>query len=350
MITAIDIQNIQSHEKTNLIFHQGVNVIIGPSDSGKTGILRSIRLAVWNRPSGTSLCSLWGGTSFVRLYTEEGSISRYKGKVDKYVLNIRGKEKQEFKAVRTGVPDEINQFLNISEINLQRQLDSPFLLSNTAGEVAKHFNQIANLNKIDSATSNINSSIRELGGHIRFTEQQIIQYTKELESFKHLEKVEIELEVLEDLEKELKRKKNTREKLFSWCISYQEVNTAIDFESDLFEYEEPIDSILALYAQKIKTEKTRKKLWSLVCSINLATSDIEYEKRLSELEQPVNTILDLYSTMYEKDKKNAKLLKLIVNLKQINLMLDNNIFKVIELTKKFDKEFPDVCPLCNKPK
>ena len=149
MIKSIHIQNIQSHEDSYLDFSSGVNIIIGSSDSGKTAIIRALRKLVWNKPSGSAIQSSWGGSSIIRLETEDGSVVWSKDKTDTYILQLTGKKDLVFKAFGTSVPEEINSVLNFNEINLQNQLDTPFLLSETPGAVATHFNKIARLDKID---------------------------------------------------------------------------------------------------------------------------------------------------------------------------------------------------------
>jgi exonuclease SbcC len=54
MIDHVAIKNFQSHKNTNIDFQRnGVNVIVGTSDQGKSAILRAILWAVNNRPMGT---------------------------------------------------------------------------------------------------------------------------------------------------------------------------------------------------------------------------------------------------------------------------------------------------------
>src|SRR5512133_726261 len=155
MIKSLAILNFQSHEKSKLDFSPGVNVIVGSSDSGKTAIIRALRWIIWNRPSGDSIRSNWGGATNVLLETEEGIIRRAKDKTDQYELKLQGGKDLVFKAFGTSVPQEIADFLNINEINLQGQLDAPFLLSESPGAVALHFNKVARLDKIDTGLQNI---------------------------------------------------------------------------------------------------------------------------------------------------------------------------------------------------
>ena len=208
MIQQLNIQNFQSHEDTSLDFVEGCNVIVGASDSGKTAIIRALRKLAFNKPSGTEMCSHWGGKTKVELFTDDAHVVWSKDKQQEYILGDA-----HFSAFGTDVPEEIVKALNLNSINIQMQLDSPFLLSETPGQVAQHFNKVAGLDKIDSATSNINSWIRELTSDIKYAEGQEISLKEGLTKFEHLEKMEVEVEVLEDQEKEFTKLCNSKNKL-----------------------------------------------------------------------------------------------------------------------------------------
>ena len=60
MIDKIKIENIQSHKNTELNLSNGINVIVGSSNNGKSAILRALYWAIYNRPLGIdTLCSHW---------------------------------------------------------------------------------------------------------------------------------------------------------------------------------------------------------------------------------------------------------------------------------------------------
>ena len=83
MIQSVHIQNFQSHKNSTLEFSPGVNIIVGTSDSGKTAIIRALRWVVWNRPSGDSLRSTWGGKTSVEICLDKGSVERSKDRSDR---------------------------------------------------------------------------------------------------------------------------------------------------------------------------------------------------------------------------------------------------------------------------
>ena len=351
MITELDILNFQSHEETHLSFHPGVNIFVGSSDSGKTAIIRAIRWVVWNRPSGADFRS-WSakGRTSVELVTEEGIILRSKDKQDKYTLGISGHKDTEFTAFGTSVPEEISKLLNISEINLQSQLDSPFLLSETPGKVAEHFNKVAHLEMIDTATQNINSWIRELTSDIKYAEGQKLSLKEGLTKFEHLEKFEVEVEVLEDQEKEFTKLCNSKSKLEAVLNSHLLNDTKISKLQPLLEIEIPLNQIFKWKDEKEKKETEYYKLNFLLDKLFLNESNIKEKEEILTIETNVTYLLKLYSDKDKIDKEYKSLYRLSNSIVQINRSIEGAKQKHNDLHEKFEKAFPtgSVCPLCNQ--
>ena len=112
MIKRLTIQNFQSHKNSTFEFHEGLNVIIGKTDSGKSAIRRAINWVVKNKPSGNSIWSWWGGVTKVQIEFFDGNIvSRIKeGTKNLYVLND-----VEFTAFGTNIPQEIQDVINMND-------------------------------------------------------------------------------------------------------------------------------------------------------------------------------------------------------------------------------------------
>ena len=53
MIKSVELKNFQSHNQSRLEFCDGVNIIVGASDSGKSAILRGLFWVLYNNPNGT---------------------------------------------------------------------------------------------------------------------------------------------------------------------------------------------------------------------------------------------------------------------------------------------------------
>jgi exonuclease SbcC len=301
MIKSLTIQNFQSHEKTKLTFSPGVNVVVGSSDAGKTAIIRALRWVVWNRPSGDSIRSTWGGSTSVKLELSEGKVIRNKDKSDSYLQTVDGNEELAFKAFGTSIPEEISRLLNINEINLQQQLDAPFLLSDSPGEVAQHFNKVARLDKIDLGIQQVNSVIRELTSSIGHIENDISTHQGLLGEFEHLEKFEVEVEVLEEMEKRLN---SLRKKEFN--------------------------------------------LQELISDIEVVNMDIKDKSRILKKEEDILDLLKLYNEKEEAEEERLLLSKVISSINNIKDKLKNAKEKHASLLEKFNRLFPSVCPLCGQ--
>lgn len=348
MITSLKISNIQSHENSELTFHPGVNIIIGETDKGKTAIIRALRWIVWNRPSGDSLRSTWGGKTSVRLETEEGVAIRSKDKVDSYDLHINGKKNIEFKAFGTSVPEEISSFLNISEINLQEQLDNHFLLGKgwTAGSVAAHFNKVANINKIDTSTSNINKKVSKLESDIVYDKVQVKEKKEELLTFEYLDIAESLLEVLEDQESRLTCSRNSAYNLRVKIDDIENFTQTIETCKEGLVIEDSVNIILNQINRIDILKRKRNTFETLIENIKEKQKEIQQFSKLTKLSPLVTGILKDTTEKESQSNEQKALFKLLSSIQSIKLQLDTKKEKYTRLVESFNREFPDQCPLC----
>jgi exonuclease SbcC len=160
MIKRVALRNFQIHEQTNLEFTEGMNVIAGSSDNGKSSIIRAIRWVVMNRPTGFAFHKhgAKGDTAVVVKFDDEECITRDKGEKSSGGYHYKGNV---FAALRTDVPPEIQRALNLSEINIQSQHDPYFLLQDSPGEVAKKLNVVAGLGIIGDTIKKANNVVRD---------------------------------------------------------------------------------------------------------------------------------------------------------------------------------------------
>jgi exonuclease SbcC len=347
MIKSVSIQNFQSHAKTELDFHEGVNVIVGTTDGGKTAIIRALRWLIWNRPSGDALRSRWGGATNVQLETEEGVITRSKDKIDKYTLRLKGQEDIEFKAIGTSVPAEIQGVLNISEINLQNQHDATFLLSDTPGAVATHFNKVARLDRIDTATSAINGWIRGLKSDVSHLETDIATEKAKLPQFENLEKFEIEIEALEQMEGKAVTMRSRYSTLEKDIVRITNLEKEIETLTPLLGLEKLVTSVLDDITKRDQLQTQVDELQTVIDDLEELNEKEEAAKELMPLEPLVLSLLDKYKQLRELKKTKSQLQYL---LNQVNLVDDDIVTtgnNVTKLETKFHKEMPDICPLCD---
>ena len=213
MIHQLSLKNFQSHPDSLLEFHPGVNVIVGSSDSGKSAILRALYWARYNRPLGDSFVSYFnrdgkgGPIRPTRVEVRFGSDSHWLSRIrskdfNGYAIHSKeaetaGTDHDTLEAVKGDVPEIIEGLFNLSEVNIQKQMDAPFLLSESAGEVARFFNRIIRLDVIDRVLSDAESRKRKYKAAAGAATDTHGELEKELEKFGWIEAAETLLKQLE---------------------------------------------------------------------------------------------------------------------------------------------------------
>lgn len=205
MISKLQITNFQSHRDTTLRFGNGVNVILGVSQHGKTAILRALRLLTDNRPMGASYYSDFApdkGITDVTLILDDGTevgitkeIKR-NGTEKSVVESAYSVNNLEFAGNRDQVPDQVKAALNMTSLNVQRQFDAPFLIASTPGEIARTINRITKLEDVDGWVADLTSEINQANRDVaRLTEE----VRKEAETSKKYDDIPVTEVVVKEL-------------------------------------------------------------------------------------------------------------------------------------------------------
>jgi len=197
-INAIELGGFQSHGHTDMLLVPGLNIITGPSDSGKTAIIRAIRWALYNEPAGDAMLNARivesHGEAFVCvMFSDNHLIFRRRGKS----INEYEAGNQTYTGFGTGVPLEITQIHGMPKavvgdqeisLNIHFQLDPPFLLSETSGAAARLLGKLAGTEEIDAAIKDINSELHRIRQH-RTTLEALIESTeRDLEQYDDLDR------------------------------------------------------------------------------------------------------------------------------------------------------------------
>ena len=296
----VNITNFQSHKESELEFTDGVNVIIGPSDAGKSAIFRAIYWVITNRPLGDSFRSYWGGDTRVDLHFDDVIISRLKGDSDNQYI-ITNESPLVLKAFGTDTP-EVVKLLSLDDINIQSQIDPPFLLANTPGEVAQMLNKAASIDDIDKAMSNLKSYYNETKRSKTYLEKQIADMEEELKQYDNLPR-------LEQLVEELERIENEAE---VYTRQYSNLEFLVD----------------KIY--NVQEELTKFR---------------DVDKYLSILNTAFNT-LDELNLIKGKFKQIADL---VYQIKSVESSLAKTEETINKLEKEYKELAPDTCPLCGGP-
>lgn len=276
MFKKLLIRNFQSHKNTDVEFDPGVNVIAGASDSGKSSMFRSLIWVINNRPLGDSVRN-WKCKKDDEVYVEielgnePVSIAKNRiGKTSSYVLRD-DVEAISYEAFKQDVPDEIRSALNMSEINIQSQHDSYFLLNDSPGEVARKLNELTGLDVIDRLFKFINGKILSTKRLLDDASSNIITTTNDIEGLSYIDTLEGELEALEVLINDYNKKVKEQDDVHSLIISLEDIDEKIKDYEDWLTIENEYEAL----NQKVKDYVNKKTNYHLILSIVANIENIE---------------------------------------------------------------------------
>jgi len=344
MIKSLEVHNLQSHPDTKIEFDSGVNIIIGPSDGGKSALFRALNLVLTNRPLGDDIRSEWGGDTIVEVVLTDGNkIKRVKSdKVNAYYLND-----VEMKAFGQNPPEEVLKVLQMDMANIQFQEEPAFLLSDTSGEVALKLNSAASFEAINKAISGLKNGVKQINSDIEYKQADLNKQQQFLSSALYKEIPEIE-GTLTHIEKRYDtviyqyNQKRILEKLI------QEISVS---QTTIKKYD--LDSVLKklkIAEQNNTNIKKKEQQWHVlshlchqITNFNQKTTAFPDLRVLLDRVAELNRAMTGFSLLEEKIKQ---LQTLIIELS------DNNAEEIEKNIKLMETEYaelmPNICPLCGR--
>ena len=97
-----------------------------------------------------------------------------------------------------------------------------------------------------------------------------------------------------------------------------------------------------------KKFKRAESLRMLLSNMHSTQEEIDNQKGLAELEPLIKEVIELYGILKEKRAMRNKFSILINDIKNVHNAIVIGTQKYEELHSEFERDFPPVCPLCNK--
>ena len=196
MLTSVEIESFQSLRKLSLKLGR-FTVVTGATGSGKSAVLRAIRLLAFNARGVTYITR--GETSckvLVRAASERlggCAIERHQARgKDAYRLaqNVPvpkggyGVTGGKFTKLGGEVPPQVTELLELSELNFAAQFDRPFLLDSSGGEVARVLGRLTNVTLLFDAAREANRRRLEVMGDLKRAEANLAGLTEAAQKFR----------------------------------------------------------------------------------------------------------------------------------------------------------------------
>ncbi len=365
----VNLENFQSISKADLEFVQGINIIVGQSNSGKSAILRAIKGAVLN-PNGSQRYIKNGEKQFkVNVEYEGNDISwtREGNKSPKYIINGEeylkvGSSNLQDVCPKSGfVLDERGNLMNI-----ESELELPFPFDKSNSELFKLFEK--NIFCV-SDSSSVTKFIK--------ADEEEANRLKDNSTYE-LDRIKQKLEAINELEQEIDLNKliNGRNTLSNLMNKSNEIKLDIQNLSGIIEAGKVLKKAVPTIEVNTNLQHDYYKLQEDVCKLNeirgvgavlkatptastpkvfniseyseLKNSIIQLNKAeetisiLRPLESPITRVLDEEYTSLRNDINSLQ------KLREQALVIQKNITDNKELITQLeaDKARFKVCPLC----
>lgn len=327
---SITLDNFQSISSAELTFEQGINIIVGQSNSGKSAILRAIKAVLLN-PNGSA--------RYIKKHTDKATVTvdynaNYiewdrKKKESSYIVNGESFGKtgnsNAFKITNDNTGFTLDSSGNL--MNIESELELPFPFDRSPSELFKLFENVFCVS--DSATilkafkeeeDNTQKQLNEVNNSIKITNEKIgaLQALKDEVNLERLRTYKTKLISLNDQQTTL------REDLKQLSLSQSIINR-IKLNKD--------------YSDIILQDKGVSDYKNVLLDYNKAKQTIKLLKLAKTLTLKVNfnnDLLNTYSNIkddYTKLKNVSKVVSLLDDKKEINIDL--------ELYSEYNKLYKD---------
>ena len=214
MLTKVTLKNFQSHKHTELELGK-LTLFTGGSNSGKSAALRAI-IGLLRNDAVDSFVT-WDGSKQLEVtfeFDDGNKVTWIKGGgANDYVLETPLGETHTYQKVGAGVvPEEVAEVLRLtplvmedgkkSHVNVHAQLESPFLISGTAGEAARMLGELTAASKIFTAVSEGNRRTKAANAKKKLRREDLTAVRSQLEDFDTLDADLALFAEVEELEKQ----------------------------------------------------------------------------------------------------------------------------------------------------
>ena len=384
----VSIQNYQIIKKANLEFLPGLNVIVGPSNNGKTSILKAIKALLYTVPGSTPIRV--GQTSYAVGISYNGHTVILQKGLKESVYFVDG---QKYTKFGTTTPPAVSEALNLKELvlngnkeqlNFWDQMEYPFLLDKSSVELFRFIidagenDQISQvLKSMVSDRQGISKEIDQLQGSLNLLDLDIDNYTNQLKAAKPILEaadkiIELQSKVatlnllkeskknLEELTKQKETLSKNYIKSFNTLKIYREFYQAYKVDSDrLNDLKNMFSNLHLLIGDLSDVDYNLIKLSRVK---NLPSLNTQNLLRLKDLSNTINNIIEHKNNLrikpvikFNYSKKKLDTLNLLKSIND-NILDDKdtkNKYKIKIETIKTDiinyKEYKnlfDICPVC----
>jgi len=201
----IELENFQKHEKFEADFVQGVNILSGETDAGKSCIVRAIKWVMFNEPKGELVRRIGSDRTSVSITLDNDvKIQRLKSNTENAYIVVKDGEENRYDAIGKNVPVDVTNILGVSRmevdkeslmLNIAPQIALPFLLKDSGTFRMKVFNKLTGNDILDDVAKSFNKDLLRIGRDEKANQEAL---EKKDEIFSKTNKIKRDKEIILD--------------------------------------------------------------------------------------------------------------------------------------------------------
>lgn len=360
----VTIKDYQAIKHAELVFDKGLTAIIGPTNSGKSSIIRAIKGAI-NNQAGNQFINYDSDQATVTIEDNNSIISWVKNRKGPSSYIING---EELSKIGTKQNEDVANLLNMNEIevgtskirlNFWDQMEKAFLMDRNPGQLFNFISQSKeqeviteyrddkkkDLDSVNQQVKTIHTSVNIVTDEIRLLKEQAAKM-EFLDTF-NTEVIEYLYNINKSVTEQIRKHTELTNTKDNYLMRLNSLNKHID---PIIEAEATLKQFMPLYntlatntakhkANEIRQDELQQELEATINAIEKITASINIlEDIITEHSALVKLQQDLDNKVKQQLTYQTKRLNLIKNIDQLEK-------EIIELQKELDSI--EYCPYCN---
>lgn len=208
-IEEVQLINFQDHADTTINFTNGINLIVGSSDAGKSAVLRALNYVFHNSMKGDSFIRVGTTECSVRVkFSDSIEVTRIKGgDVNSYVLKDIDGNNHTYSKVGQTVPEPVRKALGDPPLDDKKkpisyadQMSSLFLVDLSPTDLPRTLSELTGIQNLQTAAELLQKNSRSFDRSIKDKNEKIDKLKIDLENYSYVDK---DLEKIQDIELKL---------------------------------------------------------------------------------------------------------------------------------------------------
>jgi exonuclease SbcC len=372
-LTKVKLENFQDHKDSTVDLVNGINLIVGSSDAGKSAVLRAINFVFHNNLKGDSFIRHGCSECKVTVVFSDGvEVTRIKGTdVNSYHLKDAEGNNHSFPKVGTAVPDEIKKQLGQPPLDDKKrpisyadQMANLFLVDLSPTDLPRTLSELTGIQNLQTAAELLSKNARSYDRVIKDKNETIDKLKIKLGDYEFvdndLESIEGIESKLVDINSKIDKANNARTFVASYNKIVQEAKSLkkkIDLDSKLSKLNDKFKSLETL-SKKVSASKQIIKTYKVFAvEHNSLKAKIEELKKF-RCDQNIAKFKDI-NAITNKINSASKFMKsynliqieqndLVNNIDSEKTIIKNNQNELKKLVAKLKAE-GNWCNTCNRP-